>query len=175
MDSQEVDFEVVEDATAISKFGTVVKQVKAFACTSRGQARRLGKAILFAEQNESEVVAFATSIDSGAVVRPGAIIEIQDPVRAGVRRGGRLSAVTSTTVVTVDDTAATDFAVDASGNPVGDATLAVILPDGSFESKAISSVSNGVITVSSAFSQAPNVNANFLNIKRNYLSLSYLE
>ena len=162
MDSQEVDFEVVEDATAISKIGTVVKQVKAFACTSRGQARRLGKAILFAEQNESEVVAFATSIDSGAVVRPGAIIEIQDPVRAGVRRGGRLSAVTSTTVVTVDDTSATDLALDASGNPVGDATLAVILPDGSFESKAISSVSGGTITVSSAFSQTPNVNANFL-------------
>ena len=162
MDSQEVDFEVVEDATAISKIGTVVKQVKAFACTSRGQARRLGKAILFAEQNESEVVAFNTSIDSGVVVRPGAIIEIQDPVRAGIRRGGRLSAVTSTTVVTVDDTSATDLAVDASGNPVGDATLAVILPNGSFESKAISSVSGGTITVSSAFSQTPNVNANFL-------------
>ena len=162
MDSQEVDFEVVEDATAISKIGTVVKQVKAFACTSRGQARRLGKAILFAEQNESEVVAFNTSVDSGVVVRPGAIIEIQDPVRAGIRRGGRLSAVTSTTVVTVDDTSATDLALDASGNPVGDATLAVILPDGSFESKAISSVSGGTITVSSAFSQTPNVNANFL-------------
>jgi predicted phage tail protein len=162
MDSQEVDFEVVEDATAISKIGTVVKQVKAFACTSRGQARRLGKAILFGEQNESEVVAFNTSVDSGVVVRPGAIIEIQDPVRAGVRRGGRLSAVTSTTVVTVDDTSATDLAVDASGNPVGDATLAVILPDGTFESKAISSVSGGTITVSSAFSQTPNVNANFL-------------
>jgi predicted phage tail protein len=162
MDSQEVDFEVVEDATAISKIGTVVKQVKAFACTSRGQARRLGKAILFGEQNESEVVAFNSSIDSGVVVRPGAIIEIQDPVRAGVRRGGRLSAVTSTTVVTVDDTSATDLAVDASGNPVGDATLAVILPDGTFESKAISSVSGGTITVSSAFSQTPNVNANFL-------------
>jgi len=162
MDSQEVDFEVVEDTTAISKIGTVVKQVKAFACTSRGQARRLGKAILFAEQNESEVVAFNTSIDSGVVVRPGAIIEIQDPVRAGIRRGGRLSAVTSTTVVTVDDTSATDLALDTSGNPVGDATLAVILPDGSFESKAISSVSGGTITVSSAFSQTPNVNANFL-------------
>jgi len=162
MDSQEVDFEVVEDATAISKIGTVVKQVKAFACTSRGQARRLGKAILFTEQNESEVVAFNTSVDSGVVVRPGAIIEIQDPVRAGIRRGGRLSAVTSTTVVTVDDTSATDLAVDDSGNPVGDATLAVILPDGSFESKAISSVSGGTITVSSAFSQTPNVNANFL-------------
>ena len=158
MDSQEIDYEVVEDTTAISKIGTVVKQIKAFACTSRGQARRLGKAVLFAEQNESEVVAFSTSIDSGAVVRPGAIIEINDPVRAGVRRGGRLSAVASTTVVTVDDTEATDFAVDSSGNPVGDATLSLILPDGTAESRTISSVSNGVITVDTAFSQTPNVN-----------------
>ncbi len=156
MDSQEIDYEVVEDATAISKIGTVVKQIKAFACTSRGQARRLGKAILFAEQNESEVVAFSTSIDSGAVVRPGVVIEIQDPVRAGVRRGGRLKTVTSTTVVTVDDTATTDL--PTTNNP----TLSVILPDGSFESRTISSITNGTITVSSAFSQTPNVNTNFL-------------
>ena len=158
MDSQEIDYEVVEDATAITKLGTIVKQVKAFACTSRGQAARLGRAILFAEQNESEIVSFSTSIDGGVIVRPGSIIEINDPVRAGLRRGGRLKTVTSTTVVTVDDTEATDFAVDASGNPVGDATLSIILPDGTVESRTISSVSNGTVTVSSAFSQTPNVN-----------------
>ena len=162
MDSQEVDFEVVEDTTAQSKFGIITKQVKGFGCTSRGQAARLGRAILFAEQNESELVSFTTSIDAGAVVRPAAIIEINDPVRAGVRRGGRLKAVTSTTVVTVDDTNATDLAVDASGNPVGDATLSVVLPDGTVESKTISSVSNGTITVDSAFSQTPNVNTIFM-------------
>jgi len=182
MDSQEVDFEVVGDSDSATdvarraKLGTVIKQVKAFACTSRGQAKRLGKAILFAEENESEVVAFATSIDSGAVVRPGAIIEIQDPVRAGVRRGGRLKSVTSTTVVTVDDTAATDLAVDASGNPVGDAKISIIMPDGTLEVGTISAVSGGTITVNSVvknntdgtqttqstFSSAPNVNANFL-------------
>ena len=162
MDSQEVDFEVVEDSTLISKIGTVVKQVKAFACTSRGQAARLGRAILFSEANETEICTFTTSIDSGAVVRPGAVIEINDPVRAGVRRGGRLKSVTSTTVVTVDDTTATDFAVDGSGNPVGNATLSVVLPDGTVESKTISSVSNGTVTVSSAFSQTPNVNTVWL-------------
>ena len=51
---------------------------------------------------------------------------------------------------------------DGSGNPTGNAKLSVVLPNGTFESKAISSVSNGTITVSSAFSQTPNVNANFL-------------
>ncbi len=81
MDSQEVDFEVVDDLAAQNKFGIITKQVKAFGCTSRGQAARLGRAILFAEQNESELVSFSTSIDAGAVVRPAAIIEINDPVR----------------------------------------------------------------------------------------------
>ena len=156
MDSQEVDFEVVEDATIKAKIGTVVKQVKAFACTSRNQARRLGRSILFAENNESEVCTFTTSIDSGVVVRPGAVIEINDPVRAGVRRGGRLKTVTSTTVVTVDDTNATDLPTD--GSP----TLGLVLPDGSFESRSVSSISDGTITVSQAFSQTPNVNTVWL-------------
>jgi len=155
MDSREIDYEVYEDADAIAKFGVIIKQVKGFACTSRGQARRLAKAILFAEQNESEVVAFATSIDSGVVVRPGAVIEIADPVRSGLRRGGRVSSAT-TTQITVDDSAATDL--PTTNNP----TLSVILPDGTVESKSVSSVSGAVITVSSAFSQTPNANTVWL-------------
>ncbi len=155
MDSREIDYEVYEDADAIAKFGVIIKQVKGFACTSRGQARRLAKAILFAEQNESEIVAFATSIDSGVVVRPGAVIEIADPVRSGLRRGGRVSSAT-TTQITVDDSAATDL--PTTNNP----TLSVILPDGTVESKSVSSVSGAVITVSSAFSQTPNANTVWL-------------
>ncbi len=182
MDSQEVDFEVVGDSDSATdvarraKLGTVIKQVKAFACTSRGQAKRLGKAILFAEENESEVVAFATSIESGAVVRPGAIIEIQDPVRAGVRRGGRLKSAASTTVVTVDDTSATDLAVDTNGNPTGDAKISIIMPDGTMEVGDISAVSGANITVDSVvknnpdgtqttqstFTSVPNANTPFL-------------
>jgi len=162
MDSQEIDYEVFENTTLSAKIGTVVKQVKGFGCTSRGQALRLAKAIAFSEANESELVTFTTSMEGGLMVRPGAVISINDPVRAGVRRSGRLASVTSTTVVTVDDTNATDFAVDASGNPVGDATLSLILPDGSVEEKTISSISNGTITVSSAFSQTPNVNTIWL-------------
>ena len=156
MDSKEIDYEVVEDAAAISKFGQIVKQVKAFACTSRGQAARLGKAILFAEQNESEVINFTTSIDSGIVVRPGAIISVADPVRSGLRRGGKIASVTSTTVITVDDSAATSL--PTTNNP----TISVIMPNGTVETKDISSISDATITVSSAFSQTPNVNANWL-------------
>ena len=166
MDSKEVDFEVVEDATAISKFGTIVKQIKAFACTSRNQAARLGRAILFAEQNESETVTFQTSIDAGIVVRPGSVIEINDPVRAGARRGGRVVAATTTTI-TID--AVGDTTLSNLNNSV---TIAVILPDGTVETGSVSNVVGAVFTVNSvtksdgttqsAFSSAPNVNSPYL-------------
>jgi len=155
MDTQEIDFEVVEDSTAVSKIGVNLKQVKAFACTSRGQAARLGRAILFAEQNESEIVSFTTSIDSGVIVRPGSVIEINDPVRAGVRRGGRVNAATTTTI-TVDDTANTDL--PTTNTP----TISVIMPDGTVETKNITGISGAVVSVDSAFSTTPNVNTIWL-------------
>ncbi len=155
MDSKEVDFEVVEDATAIAKFGTIIKQVKAFACTSRNQAARLGRAILFAEQNESEIVNFTTSIDSGIVVRPGSVIEVNDPVRAGARRGGRIVAA-STTSITID--AVTETNIPALGdNP----TISAILPNGTVETKSITDINGAVLTVS-AFSSAPKPNSPYL-------------
>ena len=166
MDSKEIDFEVIEDATAISKFGTILKQVKAYACTSRNQAARLGRAILFAEQNESETVSFTTSIDAGVVVRPGSVIEINDPVRAGARRGGRVVSAT-TTSITID-------AKDQTGLPALDdsPTISVILSDGTVETGTISGISNAVITVSSvtkfdgttasAFTSAPSSNTPYL-------------
>jgi len=166
MDSKEVDFEVVEDSTAISKLGTIVKQVKAFACTSRNQAARLGRAILFAEQNESETVLFSASIDAGIAVRPGSVIEINDPVRAGGRRGGRVVSAT-TTAITID--AIGDTTLSNLANSV---TISVILPDGTVEVGKVSSVVGAVFTVNevtkpdgttqSAFSSAPNVNAPYL-------------
>ena len=155
MDSREIDYEVVEDTAAQAKLGIVKKDVKAFACTSRGQAHRLGKAILFSEQNESEVVSFTTSIDAGAIVRPGAVISINDPVRAGVRRSGRINTA-STTQITVDNTK------DLSGFSGTNQKCSVILSDGTVETKSISSISNNVITVSSAFSSAPNANSIWL-------------
>ena len=110
----------------------------------------------FAEQNESETVTFSTSIDAGIVVRPGSVIEINDPVRAGARRGGRVVSATTTTI-TID-------ALEQTGLPAlnDNPTISVILSDGSVESKSISDITGAVLTVSSAFSSAPNVNAPYL-------------
>ena len=151
------DYEVVEDTTAISKLGVLIKKVKAFACTSRNQAARLGRAVLFAEQNESETVTFSTSIDSGSIVRPGAVIAINDPVRAGKRRGGRVVAATSSSI-TIDASLLTDIP-DLNDNP----KISVILPNGSVEERTITSVTSGnVLNVSPSFTGTPNVNSPYL-------------
>ena len=168
MESREIDFEVVEDTAAIAKFGTIVKKIKAYACTSRNQAARLGRAVLFAEQHESETCTFTTSIDSGVIVRPGSIIEVNDPVRAGARRGGRVVAATTTTI-TIDAVSSTTLTTtDTNGNIdsgpglANSPTISVILSDGTVESKTITANSSGVLTLNSALSSAPNVNAPYV-------------
>ena len=162
MDSKEVDFEVVGDSdstadvTRRQKLGTQIKKVKAFACTSRNQAARLGRAMMFAEEEQSEVITFNTSIDAGVVVRPGSVIEVNDPVRAGARRGGRIVSAT-TTAITIDAQAQTTLPA-LNDNP----TISVVLNDGTVENKTITDITGAVITVSSAFSSAPNVNSPYL-------------
>ena len=155
MDSREIDFEIVEDTALQSKIGIVKKDVKAFACTSRGQAQRLGKAIIFSENQESEVVNFSTSMDAGAIVRPGSVITINDPVRGGARRSGRVAAAT-TTQITVDD----GQGLDTFGG--SNQKISIIMPDGSVETKSITGISGLVITLSSALSATPNVNTIWL-------------
>ncbi len=155
MDSREIDYEVVEDTAAQAKLGIVKKDVKAFACTSRGQAQRLGKAILFSEQNESEVISFTTSIDAGAIVRPGSVISVNDPVRGGERRSGRIKTA-STTQITVDNTQ--DLNTFTGTNK----KCSVILPDGTVETKNVTGIVGSVITLDSALSATPNANAIWL-------------
>ena len=149
LNSRDIAYEVVEDAEAIQKYGVVKTEISAFACTSRGQAYRIGEWLLYSERYESEIISFTASIDAGVLVRPGQIIEVADPVKAGARRGGRISAAT-TTAITVDD---------ATGLTAAGADLSVIMPDGSIETRGISSIAGEVITVASAFSVAPNTNS----------------
>jgi len=114
----------------------------------------LGKAILFSQQNESEIVTFTTSIDSGAIVRPGSVIIVNDPVRHGARRSGRIKAA-STTQITIDNTTNLDTFGGANQK------CSVILPDGTVETKNVTGIIGNIITLdsSSPLSTTPNVNA----------------
>ena len=171
-DTQTLNFEYVsaDEITALSgyttKFGKIRKTLKSFACTSRGQANRLARWFLYTNLKESEIVSFKTTIEAGVIVRPSTIIGIADSLKAGVRRGGRIKSVSTTTItdattgettdthaIEVDDANNTDLTTENSS------VLSVILPDGSVESRSINSISNTTIIVSSAFTTVPNTNS----------------
>ena len=155
MDTREVDYEIVEaDQTTRNKLGIVKKDVKAFACTSRGQAQRLGKAILFSEQNESEVISFTTSIDAGAILRVGSVISVNDPVRQGKRRGGRIASATVSQITVDNNQDLGDF----SGT---NQKVRVMMPNGTVEVRACS-VSGSNINLTPNLSTAPNANSIWL-------------
>ena len=150
------EYETVEDTAANqSKYGVVVKNIEAIGCSDQAQARRMGLWHLFTQNNETETVSFSTDASAGSLIRPSQVITIQDPVRSGLRRSGRIKAAT-TTEITVDNTK--DLPTEAE---TGD-QLSVILTDGSLETKTISTILGSVITVSSAFSSAPQVFSNWL-------------
>ena len=159
IDLQETAYEVVEDHDGIAKYGVVRKEFSAFACTSRGQAARIGKWILYSEKFEKEVVSFTSSLDAGQTVRPGMIIQIADPVISGARKGGRIKSATESNTITVDDTANTDLTL-ADGS-----FLYVILPDGTVDGEVadeklrVIDITNGVITVDRNFATTPNANS----------------
>lgn len=150
LDIRDIAKEVVEDRDGITRYGVITTEIDAFGCTSRGQARRVGEWLLYVNRYEGEVVNFVTSIDAGVVIRPGDVIAISDPVRSEQRYGGRITSAT-TTAITVDS---------ATGLTLGTSPqLSVVLPDGTVETKTVSSIVGNVFTVSSAYSVAPNSNS----------------
>jgi predicted phage tail protein len=139
--------EYIEDLEGVERFGYIKKDVVAFGCTSRGQAHRFGKAILFTESMETDTVTFSTGLD-GLAISPGEVIQTSDPVRSGDRLGGRLQAAT-----------ASAFTLDASVTIDGTSvyTLFAVMPDGTVESSTVSTGASTTTTlaVSPAFSASP--------------------
>jgi len=161
----DTEFEYVEDHDAVAKYGIINKDIKAVGCYSQGQAHRIGKWTLLSEQNLTEMCQFAVGIESGIILRPGQVIDIADPVRAGVRRSGRVRSAT-TTQLTVDSSTNLSVSVATSDN---DPKVSVMLPSGIAETRSIPAggiqpQANGTATidVASAFSQTPTAGSVFL-------------
>jgi hypothetical protein len=135
--------EYIEDEDGIARYGVQQTEVIAIGCTSRGQARRLGKYILTTERYETDTVAFGVGLD-GTFPAPGKIINIADPLRAGRRTGGRVRSATINSI-TVDSLPVVSIGHD----------LTVILPTGVAEKRPVSGIAGNVISVSPNFSQVP--------------------
>lgn len=135
--------EIVERPELIAKWGRIQQtDVIAVGCTSRGQARRLGRWLLYAE---SEAVTFAVGAD-GAIPLPGDIIDIADANRAGARNGGRLLAGST----------ASTLLLDAPIGLAGTGVVGLVMADGSYASATVTiPVGATSITVSPPLAAAP--------------------
>lgn len=119
--------EYVEDPDGIARYGVIQTELFAIGCTSRGQAHRLGRWLLYSERLETETISFRAGLDA-ALVYPGAIIRTTDSTRAGARMGGRLVAATPTTL-TLD--APVSYASGQSYE------VTVVMPDGSLATRQV--------------------------------------
>jgi predicted phage tail protein len=140
--------EYVADDEAITRYGIVQTEIAAIGCTSRGQANRVGKWLIYSEINETETVSFTAGLDT-VFCGVGSVIKTQDPIRSGRRFGGRTLTGSTTTSIVIDSAVTIETGKTYE--------LSVILPDGTIETK---SVTNGVgsastLTVSSAYSAIP--------------------
>jgi predicted phage tail protein len=139
--------EYVEDEDGIARYGIQQIELVGFGCTSRGLAHRIGRWLLYSERMEPETVTFRAGLD-GTFCWPGAVIRTTDPARAGKRHGGRVVAATASS-------ATFDAAVTLESGKTY--TLNVILPDGTQESRAVTTGAGATATlaVTPDFTTAP--------------------
>lgn len=88
--------EYVVDDEMVARYGYNVK-ITAFACTSRGQARRYGKWVLVTSKLEQCTITFTVGRE-GLHHLPGDIIEVADNSWAKTNLGGRVVAINQSAV-----------------------------------------------------------------------------
>ena len=90
--------ESIEDRVAIERYGYNQTTIRALGCTDRKQAHRLGRYILGSNQLNTETVSFSVGTE-GAMLLPGDICLIADPLKTRITGGGRIVAGSATNVV----------------------------------------------------------------------------
>jgi Putative phage tail protein len=134
----QANVEYVQSDEDVAKYGVIQTSITAIGCTSRGQAHRLGKWLLYSEKLESETISFRAGMDA-IYCYPGAIIQTSDPVRAGNRMGGRVLGVSSNLLT---------LTIDAEHEYVSGMapTITVMLENGvSYTGNIVSSSGNNVV------------------------------
>ena len=124
--SYKQDVVTVEDSDDIAKTGKIkTKNVTAFGCTSEGQAIRYGKWHLAGELKEKEICSFETGINGG-MLRPGDVINIQDPDLTDIVASGRVTTTSSSTTTVIK----TDRDISGFLNQTDNFDLHLIYPSG---------------------------------------------
>jgi predicted phage tail protein len=138
----DTDVTAVTDAKLQRRYGDNPLEISAIGCTRESEAQRRGKWALLTNSKD-RAVTFKVGLD-GRIPLPGYVIPIADELLAGRPVGGRISAVNGK-VITLDR--------DTQAKP-GD-RLILNLPDGKCEGRTVQLVSGRQVSVTVAYSVAP--------------------
>lgn len=142
LNNYDTDVTAVTDQKLQRRYGDNPLEISAIGCTRESEAQRRGKWALLTNSKD-RAVTFKVGLD-GRIPLPGYVIPIADELPAGRPVGGRISAV-SGKVITLDR--------DTQAKP-GD-RLILNLPDGKCEGRTVQMVSGRQVTVTVAYSVAP--------------------
>ncbi|AAC19057.1 tail protein [Escherichia phage N15] len=136
--------EPVFEQELVSRFGSNQLEMTAIGCTRQSEANRKGRWGILTN-NKDRVVSFNVGLD-GNIPQPGYIIAVADELLSGKVMGGRIRAVNGRVITLDRDSAA------AAGS-----RLMVNLPSGASQSRTIQSVNGRAVTVTTAYSETPEV------------------
>lgn len=142
LNNYDTDVTAVTDQKLQRRYGDNPLEISAIGCTRESEAQRRGKWALLTNSKD-RAVTFKVGLD-GRIPLPGYVIPIADELLAGRPVGGRIAAV-SGKVITLDR--------DTQAKP-GD-RLILNLPDGKCEGRTVQLVSGRQVTVTVAYSVAP--------------------
>lgn len=138
--------EPVFEQALVARYGFNQLEITAIGCTRQSEANRKGRWGILTN-NKDRVVTFDVGLD-GNIPQPGYIIAVSDRNLSGRDLGGRLSAVNGR-VLKLDR---------VPSAKAGD-RIVVNLPSGITQSRTIQSLSGGMVTVTTAFSELPQAEA----------------
>ncbi len=142
LNNYDTDVTAVTDQKLQRRYGDNPLEISAIGCTRESEAQRRGKWALLTNSKD-RAVTFRVGLD-GRIPLPGYVIPIADELLAGRPVGGRISAVNGK-IITLDR--------DTQAKP-GD-RLILNLPDGKCEGRTVQLVSGRQVTVTVAYSVAP--------------------
>lgn len=138
--------EPVFEQALVARYGFNQLEITAIGCTRQSEANRKGRWGILTN-NKDRVVTFDVGED-GNIPQPGYVIAVADRNLSGRDLGGRISAVNGR-VVTLDR---------SPGASAGDRMI-VNLPSGVAQSRTIQAVTGNKVTVTTAYSETPAVQA----------------
>ncbi|MGT2396662.1 host specificity protein J [Enterobacter roggenkampii] len=138
--------EPVFEQELVARYGFNQLEITAIGCTRQSEANRKGRWGILTN-NKDRIVTFDVGLD-GNIPQPGYIIAVSDRNLSGRDLGGRLSAVNGR-VLKLDR---------VPSAKAGDRIM-VNLPSGITQSRTIQSLSDEMITVTTAFSELPQAEA----------------